>query len=77
MKRPPLQSRALALVAVIVLVIALFIYVGQRSGSLAPVTATVVTVESRAATPALFGIGTVEARYTYKIGPTPSEDRQL
>ncbi len=27
-------------------------------------------MESRAITPALFGIGTVEARYTYKIGPT-------
>ena len=31
---------------------------------------TVATVESRAIAPALFGIGTVEARYTYKIGPT-------
>ena len=31
---------------------------------------TVSSVESRAITPALFGIGTVEARYTYKIGPT-------
>lgn len=40
------------------------------SGPLAPVAVTVATVESRAVTPALFGIGTVEARHTYKIGPT-------
>lgn len=31
---------------------------------------TVATVEDTSITPALFGIGTVEARYTYKIGPT-------
>ncbi|MEO6986645.1 MAG: efflux RND transporter periplasmic adaptor subunit [Paralcaligenes sp.] len=70
MKRLPLHGRTLALVAVIVPLLALFIYVGLRSGPLAPVAVTVATVESRAITPALFGIGTVEARYTYKIGPT-------
>jgi RND family efflux transporter MFP subunit len=37
---------------------------------MAPVAVTAATVESRAVAPALFGIGTVEARYTYKIGPT-------
>ena len=70
MKRLPLQSRTLALLAVIIPLLALFIYVGLRSGPLAPVAVTVATVESRSVTPALFGIGTVEARYTYKIGPT-------
>ena len=70
MKYLPLQRRTLALVAVIVPLLVLFIYVGLRSGPLAPVAVTVSTVESRAVTPALFGIGTVEARYTYKIGPT-------
>lgn len=70
MKRLPMQSRTLALLTVIVPLLALFIYVGIRSGPLAPVAVTVVTVESRTVTPALFGIGTVEARYTYKIGPT-------
>ena len=69
MKYLPLQRRTLALVAVIVPLLALFIYVGLRSGPLAPVAVTVSTVESRALTPALFGIGTVEARYNYKIGP--------
>jgi RND family efflux transporter MFP subunit len=70
MKRLPLQGRTLALLAVIVPLLALFIYVGLRSGPLAPVAVTVIAVESKAVTPALFGIGTVEARYTYKIGPT-------
>lgn len=70
MKHLPLQKRTLTLLAVIMPLLALFIYVGLRSGPLAPVAVTVVSVESRAVTPALFGIGTVEARYTYKIGPT-------
>lgn len=66
----PLQSRTLALLAVVIPLLALFIYVGLRSGPLAPVAVMLVTVESRQIMPALFGIGTVEARYTYKIGPT-------
>lgn len=70
MKRLPIQGRTLALLAVIVPLLVLFIYVGLRSGPLAPVAVTVATVENRELTPALFGIGTVEARYTYKIGPT-------
>lgn len=70
MKRRILPGRTLALLAVIVPLLGLFIYVGLRSGPLAPVAVTVTTVESRAISPALFGIGTVEARYTYKIGPT-------
>ncbi len=70
MKKLPLQGRTLALLAVIIPLLALFIYVGLRSGPLAPVAVTVETVESRPVMPALFGIGTVEARYTYKIGPT-------
>ncbi len=70
MKRLPVQGRTIALLAVIVPLLAIFIYVGLHSGPLAPVAVTVATVESRAVTPALFGVGTVEARYTYKIGPT-------
>jgi RND family efflux transporter MFP subunit len=70
MKQLPLQSRTLALLAVIVPLLVLFIYVAMRSGPLAPIAVTVAKVESRAIAPALFGIGTVEARYTYKIGPT-------
>ena len=70
MKIQPMQRRTLALVAVIVPLLALLIYAALRSGPLAPVAVTEVEVESRAIAPALFGIGTVEARYTYKIGPT-------
>lgn len=69
-KRFPIQGRTLALVAVLVPLLALFIYVALRSGPLAPVPVTVTAVEDRAISPALFGIGTIEARYTYKIGPT-------
>ena len=70
MKYPSLQKRTLALVAVLVTLLALLVYVAVRSGPLAPVAVTVAAVESRALTPSLFGIGTVEARHTYKIGPT-------
>jgi len=70
MKQLPLQGRTLALFAVIVPLLALFVYVAFRSGPLAPVAVTVATVKSQAITPVLFGIGTVEARYTYRIGPT-------
>lgn len=70
MRYPSLQRRTLALVVVLVTLLALFVYVALRSGPLAPVAVTVAEVESRALTPSLFGIGTVEARYSYKIGPT-------
>ncbi|RJR21829.1 MAG: efflux RND transporter periplasmic adaptor subunit [Desulfobacteraceae bacterium] len=70
MKKLPVQKRTLALMAVLVPLIALFIYVALRSGPLAPVPVMMATVENKSISPALFGIGTVEARYTYKIGPT-------
>lgn len=70
MKSPSLQRRTLGLVAVVVALLTLFVYVAVRSGPLAPVAVTVAEVESRALKPSLFGIGTVEARYTYKIGPS-------
>lgn len=70
MKILPVHGRTLALLGVIVPLLALFVYVGLRSDPLAPVAVTVVDVKSRTIAPALFGIGTVEARYTFKIGPT-------
>lgn len=70
MKFPNLQRRTLALVAVIVPLLVLFVYVALRSGPLAPVAVTVSTVEIRTIAPALSGIGTVQTRYTTKIGPT-------
>ncbi|OGP15658.1 MAG: efflux transporter periplasmic adaptor subunit [Deltaproteobacteria bacterium GWA2_54_12] len=70
MKRLPVTGRTLALVAVLVPLMALFIYVALRSGPLAPVPVTIATVENRPISPGMFGIGIVEARYSYKIGPT-------
>lgn len=70
MKSLSINRRTWALLAVVVPLLALFIYVALRSGPLAPIYVTVTTVESRSIAPALFGIGTVEARFTYRIGPT-------
>ena len=70
MKIIPLQSRTLALLGVVLPLLALFVYVALRSGPLAPVAVTVSTVEARPISPSLFGVGTVEARFTYRIGPT-------
>ena len=70
MKLPSLQRRSLMLIAIVIPIVALFGYVVLRSGPLAPVTVMTASVEARPITPALFGIGTVEARFSYKIGPT-------
>lgn len=70
MSRLPLTGRTLALIGVLIPLIVLFVYVVLRSGPLAPVPVTVTAVENRPISPAMSGIGTVEARYTYKIGPT-------
>ena len=70
MKKLPVQKSTLAILAVLILLLVLFVYVALRSGPLAPVTVTLANVENTSISPALFGIGTVEARYTYKIGPT-------
>ena len=70
MKILPISSRTFYLLLVLLPLLVAFAYVATRSGPLAPVPVTVTKVEKRAITPALFGIGTVEARYRYKVGPT-------
>ncbi|MDD4885793.1 MAG: biotin/lipoyl-binding protein, partial [Thiomonas sp.] len=65
-----LNRRTLLLLAVLIPLILLLGYVALRTGPLAAVPVTLTTVENRAINPALFGIGTVQARYTYSIGPT-------
>lgn len=70
MKLPRPQRRTLAVLAVVLPLLLLFIYVALRSGPLAPVAVTVDRVQSHAITPALSGMGTVQVRYIYKIGPT-------
>lgn len=70
MKMLAVNRRTIALIMVLLPLLLLFGYVVARSGPLAPVPVTVVEVENQAITPALFGIGTVEARYRYRVGPT-------
>lgn len=70
MKLPKLNRRTLALLAVLLPLLVVFAYVAMRSGPLAPVPVTTTIVEQRALAPALYGIGTVEARYAHRIGPT-------
>jgi len=65
-----MSRRGWAMLAVLVPMLLLFAWVAFRSGPLAPVNVTVAKVEDRNVAPALFGIGTVEARYTQKVGPT-------
>jgi len=65
-----LRGKTWALIGFLVTLLAVFVFVGLRSGPLAPIPITVSTVENRSISPALFGVGTVQARYTYKIGPT-------
>ncbi len=69
MKFRAMPSRRVALVVVISVLAALLAYVALRSGPLAPVAVTVTTVESAALKPAIFGIGTIEARHLVSIGP--------
>lgn len=70
MKSLSIQRRTIILLAVIIIVLGVLIYIALRSGPFAPVSVTVASVENKSISPALFGIGTVESRYTYKIGPT-------
>ena len=50
--------------------LAAFAWVAMKSGPLAPIQVTVTPVVTGEVTPSLFGIGTVEARRAYLIGPT-------
>ncbi|MFC5302579.1 efflux RND transporter periplasmic adaptor subunit [Azospira restricta] len=70
MRLPAIERRTLALIGVLVPILGLFAYVALRSGPLAPVEVAVTRVEARPLVPGLFGIGTVEARQVFKIGPT-------
>lgn len=70
MKGLPISGRALGVLVVVVPLLALLAYVALYSGPLAPVAVTLETLQSRPISPALFGIGTVEARHSYPIGPT-------
>lgn len=66
----PIIRRKISIVLVLLPLLATFIYVGARSGPLASIPVTLAKVEMRGIAPSLFGVGTVDARYTHKIGPT-------
>ncbi|MCK9535065.1 MAG: efflux RND transporter periplasmic adaptor subunit [Pseudomonas sp.] len=61
------QKKLLAVFATIALLAAAFIWVLLSSGPLAKIKIVMTQVQEQRLQPALFGIGTVEARYTYRI----------
>ncbi len=66
----PKTKRRLSLIALGVMLVVALAFVVLRSGPLAPTRVTVVQVKEGSFEPALFGIGTVEARRNWMIGPT-------
>ena len=70
MKASSIATRRIVLGLLGVLLVAAMAYVVVRSGPLAPTRVTVVQAAEGQLTPQLFGIGTVEARRSYLIGPT-------
>ena len=65
-----LVSRRSGLLLLALLLLVAFAFLVLRSGPLAPIRVTVAAAEEGTLAPALFGIGTVEARRAYLIGPT-------
>ncbi|MDP2257932.1 MAG: efflux RND transporter periplasmic adaptor subunit [Polaromonas sp.] len=70
MKRTPLLPRRLALGALALALAGALAFVALRTGPLAPTRVTVTAVQEGRLRPALFGIGTVEARRSWMVGPT-------
>ena len=70
MKAGSLFTRKAGLGLFAAILVAGFGWVVARSGPLAPIRVTTLQVEQGALSPAIFGIGTVEARRSYLIGPT-------
>ena len=72
MKIKPPSSKLLMFGLLAAALIGAIAFVVQQAGPLAPVNVTVVHAIEGSLSPALFGIGTVEARRSYLIGPTSS-----
>lgn len=68
MTSPLLKKILLPLIGVVVL--GGFAWVVTQQGPMAATKITVATVTKQAISASVFGIGTVEARYNYRIGPT-------
>jgi len=70
MKLSTLLTRRAGLALVAAALVAALAAVMLRSGPLAPTRVTVQRAETGVVQPALFGLGTVEARRSYLVGPT-------
>jgi HlyD family secretion protein len=68
MKSPVIKKLLLGLLALLLL--AGFGWVVASNGPLAPVKVTLSSVSQQPIEASVFGIGTVEARYNYRLGPT-------
>ncbi len=64
------SQRQLVVVAGVAVAVAAFGFVVFRMGPLAPTKVTVTQVKSESLTPSVFGIGSVEARQSWLMGPT-------
>jgi HlyD family secretion protein len=64
-----ISRRQLIIGSAIALLFSLFVYVVLTSGPLSPAKVTTVKISSQSLTPTLFGVGTVEARRSYLMGP--------
>ena len=67
--KSPLMRR-LTLVGLVLLLLGALAFVALRTGPLAATRVTVTQVREGSLSPAIFGIGTVEARRSWMIGPT-------
>ena len=65
-----LLKRRLMLGAVAAVLVGGLAYVSLRTGPLAPIKVTVTQAHEGTLNPAIFGIGTVEARRSWMVGPT-------
>ncbi|MFZ2329024.1 MAG: efflux transporter periplasmic adaptor subunit, partial [Rhodoferax sp.] len=70
MKPHPRLLRRVLIGALAVALVAALAFVALRTGPLAPIKVTVTTVQEGKLNPAIFGIGTVEARRSWMVGPT-------
>jgi HlyD family secretion protein len=70
MKNKSALLRRLGVGAAVLVLLGALAFVAMRTGPLAPIKVTVTTVEQGSLSPAIFGIGTVEARRSWMVGPT-------
>ncbi|MDO8374886.1 MAG: efflux RND transporter periplasmic adaptor subunit [Polaromonas sp.] len=70
MKQRPLVVRRIVIGTLAAALVAALAFVSLRTGPLAPIKVTVTSVQEGKLNPAIFGIGTVEARRSWMVGPT-------